>query len=68
MSDAHDASGRYRAAPVGQEPGEIWYGVFLGTRMVSGRVMRQDEAEKEADRMNAEALTAQPPEDAPYPE
>ncbi|GAB0114597.1 hypothetical protein [Acidisoma sp. C75] len=45
----------YRAAPAGQEPGEIWFGVFQGARMVSARVMTQDEAEAEAARLNLAA-------------
>jgi hypothetical protein len=65
MSDDPDASQRYRAAPVGREPGEIWFAVFLGDRMVSAGVMRQDEAETEAARLNAKAANPQPPSDSP---
>jgi hypothetical protein len=51
----HSGLEPYRAAPAGQEPGEIWFGVFKGNHMVSDRVMTQDEAEAEARRLNAEA-------------
>jgi hypothetical protein len=65
MSTDNGAVGRYHAAPVGQEPGEIWFAVFLGDQMVSAGVMRQDAAEAEADRMNAAAANPQPPADSP---
>jgi hypothetical protein len=51
----------FRAAPVGQVPGDLWYAVFQGDRMVSSRAMSQEEEEAEADRMNAEALNPDMP-------
>lgn len=65
MSDDRGALGRYHAAPVGREPGEIWFAVFLGDRMVSDGAMRQDAAEREARRMNAAAGNPQPPAESP---